>query len=147
MLNREQEANAHLGNGIAIPHGMPADRDLVRRTGISVVRLLDGVDWNPGERVRLIVGIATRSDEHQRILANLTDVVGESDAAERLATTADPGDIIATLNRARPADGALGAATPLLADARHVDVRLQARARFARSTGSFSGGRREPVYF
>src|SRR5438874_7671964 len=77
MLGREQQANTYLGNGIAIPHGMPADRDLIRRTGISVVQLPEGVEWNPGERVRLVVGIAARSDEHLQILANLTDVLGE----------------------------------------------------------------------
>src|SRR5204862_6135587 len=85
MLGREQQANTYLGNGIAIPHGMPADRDLIRRTGISVVQLPEGVEWNPGARVRLVVGIAARSDEHLQILANLTDVLGGPETADRLA--------------------------------------------------------------
>jgi mannitol/fructose-specific phosphotransferase system IIA component len=37
MLGREQVANTYLGNGIAIPHGLPADRDLIKRTGVAVV--------------------------------------------------------------------------------------------------------------
>jgi multiphosphoryl transfer protein len=125
MLGREQQANTYLGNGIAIPHGMPADRDLIRRTGISVVQLPDGVDWNPGERVQLVVGIAARSDEHLRILANLTDVLDDPDTARRLANTTDQAELVAALNRVRDQDGAVGgAAPPTLSEARHADVSL-----------------------
>ncbi|WP_045234416.1 PTS sugar transporter subunit IIA, partial [Deinococcus pimensis] len=59
MLDRETQANTYLGAGIAIPHGTPATRHLVRRTGIAVVQLPEGVAWGEGgERVRLVVGIA-----------------------------------------------------------------------------------------
>ena len=36
MLGREKVANTFLGNGIAIPHGLPKDRELILRTGIAV---------------------------------------------------------------------------------------------------------------
>src|SRR5918912_273597 len=125
MLGREPQANTYLGNGIAIPHGMPADRDLIRRTGISVVQLPDGVDWNPGERVQLVVGIAARSDEHLRILANLTYVLDDPDTARRLANTTDQAELVAALNRVRDQDGAVGgAAPPSLSEARHAEVTL-----------------------
>ena len=39
MLAREKDANTFLGNGIAIPHGLPKDRDLILRTGIAVLQL------------------------------------------------------------------------------------------------------------
>src|SRR5579884_955478 len=58
MLGREKVANTYLGNGIAIPHGLPENRDLIHRTGIAVVQSPQGVTWNPGETVHLIVGIA-----------------------------------------------------------------------------------------
>jgi mannitol/fructose-specific phosphotransferase system IIA component len=38
MLAREKVANTYLGNGIAIPHGLPKDRELILRTGISVTQ-------------------------------------------------------------------------------------------------------------
>lgn len=103
MLGREQQANTYLGNGIAIPHGMPKDRELIRRTGISVVQVPGGVTWNQGETVHLIVGIAARSDEHLGILANLTGVLSDPATVQRLAQTRDPAEIIASLNGA-PAD-------------------------------------------
>jgi mannitol/fructose-specific phosphotransferase system IIA component len=77
MLARETQANTYLGNGIAIPHGQPPQRDLILQTGIAVLQLPDGVEWNPGEVVRLVVGIAAKSDEHLQILTNLTHVLDD----------------------------------------------------------------------
>jgi mannitol/fructose-specific phosphotransferase system IIA component len=85
MLGRELQANTYLGNGIAIPHGMGQDRELIHQTGVAVVQLPLGVEWNPGQVVRLVVGIAAKSDEHLGILAALTDVLDDAALAERLA--------------------------------------------------------------
>jgi phosphocarrier protein FPr len=105
MLGRELQANTFLGNGIAIPHGMGQDRELIRRTGIAVLQVPDGVAWKEGDRARLLIGIAARSDEHLTLLANLVDVLGDAAVAERLATTSDPAEIIARLTRPREASG------------------------------------------
>jgi phosphocarrier protein FPr len=98
MLAREKVANTFLGNGIAIPHGIPKDRGLILRTGVAVLQVPDGVEWNPGETVHLVVGIAAKSDEHLEILSNLTDVLGEADEADRLARTRNPEDIAKRLS-------------------------------------------------
>ncbi len=103
MLAREKVANTYLGNGIAIPHGLPKDRDLILRTGISVLQLPEGLQWNRGETVYLVVAIAARSDEHLGILANLTNVLTDEKTVDRLAKTSDPNDIIAALSGTRPA--------------------------------------------
>lgn len=102
MLAREKVANTFLGNGIAIPHGLPKDRELILRTGIAVLQVPDGVQWNRGETVYLVVAIAARSDEHIGILANLTNVLTDEDTVHRLATTNDPNDIIAVLSGPQP---------------------------------------------
>ena len=99
MLGREQQANTYLGNGIAIPHGMQKDRELIHQTGISVVQLPEGVAWNAGQTARIIVGIAAKSDEHLAILSALTDVLDDPTVARQLAQTTEPNDIIAALNR------------------------------------------------
>jgi phosphocarrier protein FPr len=99
MLGREKVANTYLGEGIAIPHGLLKDRELIRQTGIAVVQVPQGVEWNPGEEVRLVVGIAAASDEHLQILANLTQVLADTDEVERLATTGDPAVIVDRLSR------------------------------------------------
>ncbi|WP_437512604.1 phosphoenolpyruvate--protein phosphotransferase [Sorangium sp. So ce1099] len=112
MLQREQVAATYLGSGIAIPHGLPAARHLVRATGIVVVQFPDGVAWADGERARVAVGIAARSDEHLQVLANLTGVLGDASAAARLARTSDPGEVIAALNGGASAPAAPQAVVP-----------------------------------
>ena len=102
MLAREKVANTYLGNGIAIPHGLPKDRDLILRTGISVLQVPAGLQWNRGETVYLVVAIAARSDEHIGILANLTTVLTEEETVRRLAKTDDPDDIIQALSGQQP---------------------------------------------
>lgn len=102
MLAREKVANTFLGNGIAIPHGLPKDRDLILRTGIAVLQVPGGVQWNRGEVVHLVVAIAARSDEHIGILANLTNILMDEETVRKLSTTKDPGDIIRALSGAPP---------------------------------------------
>ncbi|MGD9164831.1 MAG: HPr family phosphocarrier protein, partial [Chromatiales bacterium] len=97
MLGREKVANTFLGNGIAIPHGLPKDRELIKQTAIAVAQFPDGVEWAPGDKVHLVVGIAAKSDEHLQILSNLTGVLGEPEEAARLATTTNPADIVGRL--------------------------------------------------
>jgi phosphocarrier protein FPr len=122
MLGREEQANTFLGNGIAIPHGMGRDRELIRRTGVAVVQFPDGVTWNAGQTVRIVVAIAAKSDEHLGILAALTDVLDDTAIVDRLAATNDPGEIIARLSQGAPT-----AAEPAeeLAGAQHIDVALR----------------------
>ena len=102
MMQREQVANTYLGNGIAIPHGLPQDRELIQSTGIAVLQLPNGVEWNPGESVQIVVGIAAKSDEHIEILTNLTHVLGDEAAVQQMAQTTDPADIIERLTNRRP---------------------------------------------
>lgn len=102
MFEREKVANTYLANGIAIPHGMPENRELILKTGIAVLQVPGGVTWNEGETVRLVVGIAAASSEHIGILRKLTGVVSDEEEAARLAVTTDKLDIIESLTGERP---------------------------------------------
>ncbi|AFD26557.1 phosphoenolpyruvate--protein phosphotransferase [Deinococcus gobiensis] len=106
MRARETQANTYLGNGIAIPHGTPESRHLIRQTGIAVVQLPGGVQWGEeDEPVHLVIGIAAASDEHLQILRRLTRVLGDEDLVEKLWVTTDPADIQEALTGERPATG------------------------------------------
>jgi multiphosphoryl transfer protein len=124
MLGREKVANTYLGEGIAIPHGLLKDRDLIRRTGIAVVQVPGGLEWNPGEEVRLVIGIAAASDEHLQILANLTRILADEDEILRLATTTDPAVVVERLSRApgEAAPTSAGEPVPDLEGFARVDV-------------------------
>jgi multiphosphoryl transfer protein len=127
MMGREKVANTYLGNGIAIPHGLPKDRDLILETGIAVLQLPAGVAWNPGETVYLVVGIAAKSDEHIEVLTNLTHVLGDENAVQQLAHTTHPIEIIDRLTNRQPEpQGA--AATPEPDFVNFIDVVIPGKA-------------------
>lgn len=101
MLAREQTMSTYLGNGVAIPHGQHENRADVRRTGISVLQLPAGVEWETGELAYLVIGIAADAEEHLGVLANLAEVVEDIEAVQQLAQTNDPMLIVERLSRAR----------------------------------------------
>ena len=94
MLAREQTMSTSLGNGVAIPHGVYENRDHILKTGISVLQLVDGVDWDDGEKVYLIIAIAACGDEHVNVLANLANVIDDDDRLAELLRTKDPEIIV-----------------------------------------------------
>ncbi|RKH49920.1 phosphoenolpyruvate--protein phosphotransferase [Corallococcus sp. AB050B] len=102
MLKREQVSATFLGHGIAIPHGLPEARHLVRQTGVVVVQFPAGVVWSEDGHAHLVVGIAARSDEHLQVLANLTGVLDDEALALALASTLDAATIIQVLTSAAP---------------------------------------------
>jgi mannitol/fructose-specific phosphotransferase system IIA component len=98
MLAREQSMSTSLGNGVAIPHGIYENRDHILKTGISVLQLVDGVEWDDDETVSLVIGIAASSDEHVGVLSNLAEVIDDENNLAELLTTSDPDVIIKYLS-------------------------------------------------
>lgn len=94
MLTREASMSTSLGNGVAIPHGIHSNINHILKTGISVIRLTDGVEWEDGEKVYMVIGIAALEDEHVAVLANLADVIDDEKNLAELLSTTDPDVII-----------------------------------------------------
>ncbi len=115
-------ANTYLGDGVAIPHGLLKDRDMIKNTGIAVVQVPAGVEWNPGEQVRLVVGIAAASDEHLQILANLTQILADTAEIDRLATTTNAQVVVDRLTRTPGSTPAPTEPAPQLPDYATADV-------------------------
>ncbi len=90
MLTREQSMSTSLGNGVAIPHGVYENREHILRTGISVLQLTEGIEWDEGEKVYMVIGIAASSDEHVGVLSNLADVIDNEENLTELLKTSDP---------------------------------------------------------
>jgi len=97
MLDREKTMSTYLGNGVSIPHGEFEGLSLVNRTGISVLQVTEGVEWEDGELAHLIVGIAATGGEHIQVLKNLANVIEDLEKAELLSKTKDPAVILETL--------------------------------------------------
>ena len=113
MFAREAQENTYLGNGVAIPHGTPQSRHLIKETAIAVLQVPGGIDWEDGEGepAYLIVGIAASDNEHLAVLKRLSTVVGDEEVAERLAKTTDAEDIRRALSDVAGGESATPQAT------------------------------------
>lgn len=125
LEKRENVSNTYLGHGVAIPHGMIEDRHLIQRTGLVVVQIPQGLEWNPGERVHLVVGIAARSDAHLAILRKLTRLMQDEARMQTLFTTPDADDLLRALDDT-PLGAAPDASAPPAVDADDADLALRA---------------------
>ena len=83
MLNRDHSLTTYIGNDIAIPHGEYEVKDCVKKTGIAVMIYPDGIRWADG-RVRIVIGIAAKNDDHMAILANIAEKLGEMEMVEKV---------------------------------------------------------------
>lgn len=90
MLERERSVPTYLGEGVAIPHGTLAGKELVHKDALSFLRFPDGVDWG-GQHVEVAIGIAATGDGHVELLARIAQILLDADqaAALRSVTTYD----------------------------------------------------------
>lgn len=97
MLRRESIANTWLGEGVAIPHGMVEDRNLVLSDTVAILQIPGGVAWNNGEKAHLVFGIAAQGDGHLEILRRLTRLLQKPEELEKLFVTSCAEDILKKL--------------------------------------------------
>lgn len=102
MLRREAVANTFLGHGVVIPHGLGEDRGLVRRNGLAVLQMPNGVEWSGGQRAHLAVAIAAESDAHITLLRRLTRLLQDEARLATLFTTERADDILEALSEDPP---------------------------------------------
>lgn len=97
MLDRDKSASVAVGSHVAIPHGAGESRKFVKKTGLAVMTYPDGIDWN-GEKVRLVIAIASKDEEHLEILKRVAAMATDEEAADRLVDSADLNTLYACLN-------------------------------------------------
>lgn len=98
MLTREESMSTYLGSGVSIPHGMFENREHILQTGISVLQIPAGVEWEEDETAYLVIGIAASSDEHVGVLASLAEAIEDEDVTRLLIETSDPDVILKYLS-------------------------------------------------
>jgi phosphocarrier protein FPr len=137
---REAQGSTYLGQGIAIPHGTPQTRDLVRRTGVRLLHFPEGVDWGDGQIVYLAIGIAARSDEHLNLLQLLTRALGEGDTGAALREAQDAEQLLKALSGAPQALALDAQLVALGQGAEDFDELLLLAARRLKAAGCVESG-------
>ncbi|MGB9976663.1 PTS sugar transporter subunit IIA [Thermovenabulum sp.] len=84
MFEREKMLSTYIGNFIAIPHGVGESKKYIKKTGLSVIHVPDGVDFGDNNIVYLVIGIAALGDEHLNILANIATLFENEEKVKKL---------------------------------------------------------------
>lgn len=83
MKEREQLVSTFMGNGLAIPHGTDEAKTEVIQSGLSLIQIPEGIDWD-GETVKVVVGIAGKDGEHLDLLSKIAITFSEEENVERI---------------------------------------------------------------
>lgn len=97
MKKRETDVTTYIGNGIAIPHGLPEYTRYIKKSGIVVAQYPKGVSFGEGNIAYLVIGIAGQNDEHVDILSNIALVCQYKENVDMLKNAATREEIIRIL--------------------------------------------------
>ena len=97
MLDREASFSVAIGNHVAIPHGTNDVKPLIKRSGMVVMTYPEGISWN-GDTVKLVVGIASKGDEHLEILGRIVAIAASDADTDALVAGADAEGLFKKLN-------------------------------------------------
>lgn len=89
MLAREEVVTTYIGEGVAIPHGVGAAKQFIKKTGLAVLQFPEGVPFGD-EKAYLIVGIAGLEEEHLPILQALATIMLDEERIEAIKHSSDP---------------------------------------------------------
>lgn len=88
MVDRDKMLSVYMGNFIAIPHGTDEAKKYVKKSGICVVQVPDGVDLG-GRRIikkaTVLFGIAGVGDEHLQLVQQIALYCSDMDNVVQLA--------------------------------------------------------------
>ncbi|OMP66473.1 PTS sugar transporter subunit IIA [Domibacillus epiphyticus] len=94
MLEREELTTTYMGNYVAIPHGTEDGKSAVKESGLSIIQVPDGVDFD-GNVVKLLIGIAGKGDEHLEILSQIAIVCSEEENVMKIVNASSKEEILA----------------------------------------------------
>lgn len=93
MLEREKLISTYIGMGVAIPHGESSFKDSVKKSGIVLLQVKDGVKFGE-EKAYLIFAIAGVGNEHIKILSNIAEIIEDKNIVKQMVNTNNKSEII-----------------------------------------------------
>ena len=97
MLERNISFPVAIGSHVAIPHGTNESREFIQKTGLTVMTYPKGIQWGD-ETVRLVIGIASKGEEHLDILNRIVEVASTEEDTDALVDAATVEDLYKKLN-------------------------------------------------
>ncbi|MTT32570.1 PTS mannitol transporter subunit IICBA [Terrilactibacillus sp. BCM23-1] len=83
MIARDKLTSTFVGNGVAIPHGTDEAKKDILASGVTIIQVPEGVDFD-GNEVRLLFGIAGKDGTHLNILSDIAIACTEKENVEKM---------------------------------------------------------------
>lgn len=98
MLKRNEDLSVYVGNHVAVPHGLETSDPKIKKSGLSVLQVPEGVEFGPDEIAYVIIGIAGKSDTHLEMLTKISLVLMDEANVEKIRSAESEEEIMAVLN-------------------------------------------------
>jgi mannitol PTS system EIIA component len=97
MEKREQSLTTYVGNGVAIPHGLPEYIPYILKSGLVLLQYPEGVDFGDGNIAFVLIGIAGKDDEHLELLSAIALVCQDEENVTRLKLASSKQEVMEIL--------------------------------------------------
>lgn len=94
MKERERVFSTYLGNGVALPHGMNAKSDQIKKAGISIAQYPQGITFADGQKAYILIAIAGKGEKQLSILSRLAEIIEQKDTVNDLIHAATRKEIV-----------------------------------------------------
>lgn len=100
MITRDNDLSTYMGNEVAIPHGTEAAKQAVKKSGVIIVQVPEGVDFN-GNQVKLIFAIAGANNDHLEILSMIAETCADMSEVDAMVIATDKETLVDHLTKAK----------------------------------------------
>lgn len=103
MVERDNALSVYMGNFIAIPHGTEEAKKYVKKSGICMVQVPDGVDFGTEDEEKIVTvlfGIAGLGEEHLQLVQQIALFCSDIDNVVELADALSKEEITSSLTAA-----------------------------------------------
>ncbi|MGL9912578.1 PTS sugar transporter subunit IIA [Enterococcus sp. DIV0213h] len=100
MLERDEMLSVYMGNFIAIPHGTDEAKKYVKKSGICIVQVPDGVNFGTADEEKIVTvlfGIAGKGENHLQLVQQIALFCSDIDNVVELADALDKEEIAQSL--------------------------------------------------
>ena len=97
MEKREQSMTTYVGNGVAIPHGLPEYIPFILKSGLVLLQYPEGIDFGDGNIAYVLIGIAGKNDEHLELLSTIALVCQDEENVTRLKLATSKQEVLQIL--------------------------------------------------
>ncbi|MBA1392490.1 PTS mannitol transporter subunit IIA [Lactobacillus sp. XV13L] len=98
MLARNKDLSTYIGNFIAIPHGTDEGKKYIKKTGISLIQIPEGVEFGENKDdhklVTIVFGIAGVNNEHLDLLSQIALFCTKIENVAKLADAQSEQEVI-----------------------------------------------------